>query len=288
MEDTRGRKVSVILLIILLAVCLGVIIFQYIENISLHNNLNKVYVENQDEELTNNANVTVLGNDCSLAKDVYNWFDSSIHGDTLQNQNKVFGGFYFYGFDTSVTQSTYSNSQKQSMAYNAIGNEFDNILDNQTEMYLIFKSAMDTSIKKVFGNDTAYTPSSFTLVGSQKMDYDSNKSQYSYKSGLGGMYPYVLHGIYKVEEYKDSYFVYEKAIYVSNDSKNKYLNLKDGSKKVMTNDLSINTNLSFYCNNDSETQKVISTYWNEAYEYKHTFKKQTDGTYFWYKSEVNK
>ncbi len=155
---------------------------------------------------------------------------------------------------------------------------------------------MDGAIKEVFGKNFKYTPEDFPFLSNYKCTYDSSANQYSYRGGFGGAFPFVYHGIYKIEEYKDRYVVYEKAIYVSLEYDpttyitSEVLNLKDGSKIVINDsqkkNLKINDNYNIYSVLESH-KKVISNYFEQAYEFVHTFNKEDD-SFYWYSTKAIK
>ena len=144
---------------------------------------------------------------------------------------------------------------------------------------------------------------------------------YGAAKGGGGPVPSPIIGTYKVEEYSDRYEVYQKYLLsVPGDWSNGYLTFKilewnayNANVVVEYTDApsSNNANLPegatpYFKNLDKliegvemkaftpyetwqeDNYKLLSKYYDQATEYKHTFMKNEDGTYYWVKSEIIK
>lgn len=135
-------------------------------------------------------------------------------------------------------------------------------------------------------------------------------------------------GVYKIEEYSDRYEVYSKYLFITrgeavvNNAGTKVGYVRDILKwksydSQMLNRYKDFTNDSFYTHIQTidelcadvevktfakpqlseesiasieydERMKILSKYFDDATEFKHTFMKNEDGTFYWYKSEIIK
>lgn len=188
------------------------------------------------------------------------------------------------------------------------------------------KADMDAAVKEVFG-DISYTPGDFSGTFPEGR-YNEQEQVYYHPVGFGGggYFPYSIHGIFSVEEYSDRYEVKEKYIYVTPKevvtpdlprrdlgiiytikSWNSDLSETLGQYKeihetgyytdIQTIDEFISgvEDRNIYVGdpeklgeNKDKLLKTLSKFYDKATEYKHTFMKNSDGTYYWVKSEVIK
>ncbi len=184
----------------------------------------------------------------------------------------------------------------------------------------ISKSEMDKLVNDVFGS-CDYTPQDFNIgIGS----YIYNKSEEKFVPtdgwGGGGQRSHPARGIYKIEEYSDRYEVYEKYLYIENTEQNvreegsfnsspvwqardcnlfssdvllRYVVGIKSNLKTLEEEVQGITTKEFVKSKNSgvyyeDEMKLLTKFYDQASEYKHTFIKNEDGTFYWYKSEIVK
>lgn len=184
----------------------------------------------------------------------------------------------------------------------------------------ISKSEMDKLVNDVFGS-CDYTPQDFD-IGIGSYTYNKSEEKFVPTDGWGGGGPrsHPARGIYKIEEYNDRYEVYEKYLYIENTEQNireegsinsspvwqardcnlfspdvllRYVvgiksnlkTLEDEVEGITTKDFVKSKNGGDYYEDE---MKLLTKFYDQASEYKHTFMKNEDGTFYWYKSEIIK
>ncbi len=191
-----------------------------------------------------------------------------------------------------------------------------------TEGYFtITKADMDAAMLDTFGIKE-YTSESFSPALAQ-CKYNSENETYDGFTGLGGGGPggiRYINGIYKIEEYSDRYEAYAKSLVMNNeflDDRNLCSNIypwdasmidsklgefmvdgyNNGKYNIMSQEDFIKDvelkkfakmPITKYGGNSEFTETLLSKYFEEASEYKHTFMKNEDGGFYWVKSEIIK
>ena len=178
----------------------------------------------------------------------------------------------------------------------------------------------EEAIKKVYG-DIEYSPSIFGNGIIPLSIYVEAEQTYYVTAGYGGggYFSYPIKGIIKIEEYSDKYEAYEEYLYAQSSSSmnttkynlkgwhsdlnkslfvfeaNKVSDLYDSVADVEPQNIYVGKvetpdegNAEYIKANLLSTQKVLTKYQDDATIYKHTFMKNEDGTFYWYKSEIVK
>ena len=189
----------------------------------------------------------------------------------------------------------------------------------------ISKTNMAKGMKEIFG-DVSYTPVTCGPYGN--VEYNAADGYYYIHTGFGGGGPFggKIHGISKVEEYSDRYEITEKYVYIDAkpvfadgqtysigyyyniydwDTKETFLgaykddqiekevrNIKGEICLTMSDFYSGISDYKVYCgshvNTDNAHEKVLTKYFDQATEVKHTFMKAEDGTFYYLKTELIK
>lgn len=224
---------------------------------------------------------------------------------------------FFYEFQRGIlNQENMSNTRKMQIAF-GLGGAKQKIKDNQ----ILAKSDMDEAMKKVFGNAN-YNPEGFNF-GSGFYSYDETEKCFILKGmGGGGQGSHFIAGVYKIDEYSDKYEVYAKALVIehgnniyengaiigtlwdiknadstspeyvlehyyeySGTSNNSYQTIETLINDIISKEfVQIKSEYGDYTNQ----YKLLTKYFDQAMEYKHTFMKNEDGSYYWVKSEIIK
>lgn len=180
---------------------------------------------------------------------------------------------------------------------------------------------IDRCVRLLYG-DIEYQHCNFGNGISKIAAYNEEDNMYYFANGGGGGYfSYSVRGIVNAEEYSDRYEITEKYLYVeSHDTGNGsnyeirtwhsglsqtlgYFRRDDSLevspqtlnelladvtvKAIYTGDV---TAVQYQSEKDTieNHKKILSKYYDQATEYKHTFMKNEDGTFYWYKSEIIK
>lgn len=180
------------------------------------------------------------------------------------------------------------------------------------------KSDLDNMMLKIFGK-VDYTPQDFYAY----KYFPDEEVFYGVGRGGGGEVPQPIIGTYKIEEYEERYEMYQKYIfkapyerdsngyfyvkllewnsyganvlveYTTEPSSNSNIDLPDGVNPYFKNldELISNVEMKAFTLDgvtSEENFKLLSKYYDQATEYKHTFMKNEDGSYYWVKSEIIK
>ena len=292
------RKSSVITIVLLVLVIIGLIVALVVTNLPQKESVDEnTVIENneslQDEKQQGDVSEetpTSVSLDNPIVKDMY----SVLNGQTTD--------LFHYIKKGTLTVEDISNEYIQTIAYFTIAR--DNVekfeqIDDQSRDGKLEKIYMDEAIKKIFG-DVEYTPT-YALVqaseNSKVLKYDENDGVYYEYTGFGGGGNFRAYtAVTKVDEYRDRYIVTEKLVTARNEygmytvypyyGTSTWYIVPLGSISDSELD-SIEVTQDMYSDYDYN-KKLISKYYDEATEYKHTFMKNQDGTYYWLKTEIVK
>lgn len=310
------RRSSVITIILLVLVIIGLIVALVVTNLPEEKDetsSNTVVQESSDgsngqateeEEET----PTYVALDSDIAKDMYKRLNAN-------------DSFFFHYFKKGVlTQDDFTNEEKQVIAYYySVEDKLEELLDSEKDDSPRAKKFqvkyMDEAMMSVFGN-TDYEPTYGYFQTTEKtsepahlFEYDATNNVYYVNGGWGGAPDGETYtAIAKIEEYSDRYEVTEELLigfrtYGDEAKRNIYSYF--GARafhsdiieySVSEDDILAGTNskgVVSYSNGEHYTyndyvEKMISKYYDYATEYKHTFMKNSDGTYYWVKTEIVK
>lgn len=232
---------------------------------------------------------------------------------------------YYKVKNGEATRKDLDNNEVQRIAYDLyIKDNYEKLDTTYVNDYMVAgkfsKKEMDEAIKKVYG-DMEYIPSIFGNGIIPLSTYVEAEQTYYVTAGYGGggYFSYPIKGIIKIEEYSDRYEAYEEYLYAQSSSfmnTTKYIlkgwhsdfskslfdfeagrvsDLYDSVADVEPQNIYVGKvetvderNVEYIKANLLSTQKVLTKYQDEATIYKHTFIKNDDGTFYWYKSEIVK
>ncbi len=149
---------------------------------------------------------------------------------------------------------------------------------------------MDSAVNKMFGQITYnYANVYYMQDNAYILRYNEEDNVYYKISGFGGANaPTKYSVITEVVEYEDRYEVKEKFLFGHSYPMEEYsVKNYDGDEIAKYNKEQIDAMESTvigYASSDID-KKILSTHIDDAYEYKHTFTKNSDGTYTWLKTE---
>lgn len=300
------RRTSVITIILLVLVIVGLSIALVATNLpeqGKNTQTGETEVQNvnkNEEEEKVNETPTEVSLDSEVVKDMYHMI------------NDGNSDFFHYFKTGKITKDDLSNEEKQIIAYYYYAmNNTEELTDAEIAIgreSKIKASVMDEAIKKVFG-DVSYNHTYGYVQSTKKssnlhhlFEYDESNGVYYVYGGFGGGSDTLVYtAITQVEEYSDRYEVTEKllvAVTTSSDMTlypfyGRNVRFSDVIETVQDSDISSMSNSkNVYCyaqsGNSDYAEKLISTYYDDATEYKHTFMKNEDGTYYWAKSEIVK
>lgn len=302
------RRSSIITIILLVLVIIGLTVALVFTNLPKEKVENNPDVENVDNQGSDEPETPKADEPKQLDLNS----DLAVEMATLLQPSLATIRFdFFYEFQNGVlNQENMSNARKLQIA-------FSNKIFNTTMLAgtKFSKDDMDKAMIKIFGN-TNYIPQDFEYMG-VFYSYDNNSNTFTVTAGGGGgQGSHIIAGIYKIDEYSDRYEVFAKALvneignFVNgrgqywtvknadsvspNYNLQQYLHASDGSfsyerledivSEVTPKDFA-KPNINYDYTNQ---YKLLTKYFDQAMEYKHTFMKNEDGSYYWVKSEIIK
>ncbi len=307
------RRSSVITIILLVIVIIGLSLALILTNLPKEEDKKEVSIEDKIEIEENNDDKEETYKELSLT--------DSISVDIAKIIEPVHPYAYFYNLKKGyMTGDDIDNKLKLCIA-------FFNLNKDLKDEDHISKAQIDESMMKVFGN-TKYIPENFYFGGVSYEYDSLNQEFNRRVFGGGGTFSTTLTGIYKVEEYSDRYVAYSKYLYtrstqVLRDENGEYAGEEmwlysypsfydgyyvdryyDHTDKIIPNNVSLNELIKgidgdrFVCPYEKDDgykyeqwtsySKILNKYFDQASEYKHTFMKNEDGSFYWVKSEIIK
>lgn len=283
------KKGSIITIVLLVLIIVALSVALVITNLPEKSNNADNPIENQGESILDEPqpeSPTFITLDSNMAKNMY----KILNAETCLEP--------FHSFKTGeITIDDLSNEEIQTIAYNFY------ILNNNDVDGKVSKSFIDENVKIIFGEGVEYKPTYIYIQNENNklLEYLAEDDSYHANSGFGnGRRPIVYSAITQVSEYSDRYEVTEKMLYVTvgQDENGRETNVIHswfpviGDQKIAELDDIQVQNLKAdreLCTVEDETsKKLISNFYDKATEYKHTFKKNENGTYSWLKSEIIK
>ncbi len=306
------RRSSIITIILLVLIIIGLTVALVVTNLPKNNEEDNVGVEdnvNQDDsesDTVKSDEPKQVDLNSNVAVELANILQPSLTTTKWD---------FFYEFQKEVlNQENMSNTKKLEIAFDK-GGAGKKMQADQS----IAKSDMDDAMKKIFGNSN-YNPESFNF-GSLFYSYDNTTNCFKLKgNGGGGQGSHYIAGVYKIDEYSNRYEVYSKALVIefgdysfSEEFGNKtlwYIKNADSTSPEYevghyyeysdTNESSYETiesivngisprefvQVKLEYGDYTNEYKLLTKYYDQAMEYKHTFMKNEDGSYYWVKSEI--
>ncbi len=283
----KGSILTIVLLVLIIVALSAALVITNLPEKNVQNGNNPI--ENQQGSVLNETtpeSPTFIALDSNMAKNMYKILNAETYLEP------------FHNFKTGeITIDDLSNEEIQTIAYNFY------LLNNDDTDGRVSKTFIDENVKIIFGEDVEYKPTYIYIQNenTKLLEYLAEDDTYHENTGFGnGRRPLVYTAITQVAEYSDRYEVTEKMLYVttSQDENGRDLNIIHswfpviGEQQIGSmDDIQIQNIKSDkeLCTVDDETsKKLISTFYDKATEYKHTFKKNENGTYSWIKSEIIK
>lgn len=289
------RRSSIITIIILILVIIGLTVALVVTNLPQGNEQDKNANIENNEEIKNDKEEK---SEPEVPKKVA--LDNEIVQDMYNMVNGRTGDIFHCLKKGKLTVEDLSNEYIQTIAYyyDAASKVEEYIKQDEMISGKLEVKYMDDAVKKVFG-DVDYEPT-YVLYQSgdaKILKYDANENVYYRYGGFGGgTNMFTHHAITNVEEYSDKYIVTEKMLTDTYEYGHHNISSYYGQGYVFTSSLghisdsevdSINITQDMYSQNET-SKKLISKYYDDATEYKHTFVKNEDGSFYWQKTEIVK
>ena len=289
------RRSSIITIIILILVIIGLTVALVVTNLPQGNEQDKNANIENNEEIKNDKEEK---SEPEVPKKVA--LDNEIVQDMYNMVNGRTGDIFHCLKKGKLTVEDLSNEYIQTIAYyyDAASKVEEYIKQDEMISGKLEVKYMDDAVKKVFG-DVDYEPT-YVLYQSgdaKILKYDANENVYYRYGGFGGgTNMFTHHAITNVEEYSDKYIVTEKMLTDTYEYRHHNISSYYGQGYVFTSSLghisdsevdSINITQDMYSQNET-SKKLISKYYDDATEYKHTFVKNEDGSFYWQKTEIVK
>ena len=289
------RRSSIITIIILILVIICLTVALVVTNLPQGNEQDKNANIENNEEIKNDKEEK---SEPEVPKKVA--LDNEIVQDMYNMVNGRTGDIFHCLKKGKLTVEDLSNEYIQTIAYyyDAASKVEEYIKQDEMISGKLEVKYMDAAVKKVFG-DVDYEPT-YVLYQSgdaKILKYDANENVYYRYGGFGGgTNMFTHHAITNVEEYSDKYIVTEKMLTDTYEYGHHNISSYYGQGYVFTSSLghisdsevdSINITQDMYSQNET-SKKLISKYYDDATEYKHTFVKNEDGSFYWQKTEIIK
>ncbi len=303
------NRVSIITILLLVLVIIGLSVALVVTNINYKKLINEKQCEitsneenNDDTQASVDETPTYVSLDNEIVKDMYQILNSGPSVDL------------FHYFKKGVlTIEDFTDEDIQTIAfYRVKANQEE--LDDSEKVGIrgrkLQTKYMDEAVKKIFGDIeyehtyALYQDIEIDGIFPKLAEYDKSSDVYYINTGFGGgSDTYAETAITKVEEYSDKYIVTEKLILTVNDSGfftlypfyGRNIRFDNIIERIPHSDIDNLTNTkNVYSYNDITNStndlatKLISKYYDYCTEYKHTFMKNEDGSYYWVKSEIVK
>lgn len=302
MDEKKEIKISLstFLLILALLVIVVMAFFMYqlyndkeIANnkVSALNSVSENATAGDDNQDSNNA--IALDIESSLVKKLYNYVEKfNCYKETLVYQsNKV--------TENDLTNqlkllTIFDNLDENDVSRTEYRYENEYITSNEHRIYS--KDTIEKRAKEIFGENVSITHESFEPIFGESVVFANNEyDRYSYQGGGGTPWESSANILVSAEKYEDGTIcIYDKYVHLVevNGSYDIYSS-SDKKEKLASNVDStiIHGSVEGTQSSDLEKQRIqnVEKYLGkELPTYKHTFKQNSDGTYYWYSTEQTK
>lgn len=315
MEEKKKPNLSILFIIIaiIIIIIMGLFIYKlYNDKISMKNSIeelndkiSKIDEANIQEETTNknekqNTNkLETLNTDSDLVKKLYNYVAKfSYYDELIAYQSE------------KVTEKNMNNSLKLLTVFNNLGKndatrveyKYESEEIPKREHIIYAKDVVENKAKEIFGKDVKIVHQDASPYDSQTIKYQNDEYD-SYEYEGGGSVPWEDSVNLLISAEKDNtgtIYIYDKYvhlvevdnikenginvagsydIYTSSDKKEKLASKVDFEEKNIYPDAD---------NNEIYIQNIERYLGKELTTYKHTYKQNSDGTYYWYSTEPMK
>ena len=312
------RRTSIITTLFLLLVIIGLVVALVVTNIPEKqevtdpNDGQVVGEENVGEEKEEPETPTNVALDSEVVKQAYKILQLTSDAYYMKGTNEatredledknIIKAAYMMGAKDMVQETDFMFKNEYRVSGKIPAEEFDKI------------------IKQIYG-DVEYEHTGFGSIIATIATYVAEEDMYYICAGYGGggYFSYDVKGIVKAEEYSDRYEITEKYLYIESHDGGNGSNFEirawhSGLSKSLgrfsenslevglpqLNELLADVTIKEIYTGDPTTdsqaekyyietyKKILSKYYDDATEYKHTFMKNENGTFYWYKSEIIK
>lgn len=305
-EPIRIKLSTVILLFIIFILIIAMIFmflyfnnFQHTKQNEINANLtNKstIYSSNDSDNVEssqpqdNISTPTSLNIESSEVKQLYNYIMK-----VNTNQEKL-----VYR-NTKVTEKDLNNQLKLITIFKNVSkndvSETKSVTDEYgytTEHTYYKKEKIENIAKKIFGNNVSITHESCEAYLTQAIDFKNGEYDcYEYQGGGDTPWEMSTSEIISAEQKGNELYIYDKYVHIYGNASSSNYDIYDSSDKSLK--IAENVSLNKIVNNASSSSGTYSSKAiinnletitnNKIKTFKHTFKKNSDGTYYWYSSE---
>lgn len=308
MEDNKEPikiklSTAILILVLVLMLIFGIGILVYNKTKTDNTNITNQNEANQISQNETNENVENRNTETENNKET-----KKISYDTNDNQIEMIYDYIPRIDINKIETNAYQKSAIKlkdldekyilKVAFEKIGveNIEEEAIENQADSFSFNASVLQNKIKEMFGKNANVKNQSFDIGygGQPYCEYKDGKYYYSYAGGS----PEFIQNISKiVEAYKEGdniYIVDKYALLTSEDEGHNYKLYADSNLNNIIeefnetidqttgegiNELTLDKDI------DQVTDYIINNYETKMKKYKHTFKKNEDGTYYWYSTE---
>ena len=314
MEDKNAAKISLstffLILTIIAIIVMGMFIYKLnndkiaeiqkstelqaqVDNLNntvtnLQSKINTVSQIISDDKISNTTNIVNLDINSNQIQSLYKYImtvnanqeelvyrTTKVTEQQLNNQLKLITVFQ----NLSANQADETKTIKDEYGISSVHKYFN-------------KAKVENMAKKIFGNDATITHES-TMIGiGENIDYKDNRyDMYNYEGGGGFRWEPSTSKLIKAEQVGDEIYIYDKYVHLSEvDNIINGINHSGSCDIYSASDKSIklSSNVDFSKNNlygDDEIGNIEKFLNHELTTFKHTFKKSSNDSYYWYSTE---
>ncbi len=296
--------IVVLLFIILILVIVIIGMFCYYDNsnksnVNQQNNIEKesVLQENKEDEL-NTLDISKSNDDLVEIKNL------DINSDLVQKLYKYILKYSDYEEtlvyqSQKVTKDTMNNKLKLMTIFENLNTSDADEIKNETEYgmqiahTLFKKETVERKAREIFGSNITVTHEQCPIYFANAIDYQNGTyNRYDYQGGGRTPWESSISQIKSAKQRDDEIYIYDKYIHVYDEIGGS--SLEEGiytasDKKTKISDLiniSVNSGM---IEGEQYSEELFNKYeeklGNKIKSFKHTFKKNDDGTYYWYSTE---
>lgn len=306
------RRSSIITIILLILIIIGLSVALVVTNLPTKEKTEEpVVAEEPAEEVTKEETPVELPIDGEVGQRAYSILTAGGYFSKGIYYNLKFGNIDTSKFTQQEMQTVVFILKYQEYKEPYVGTMIDG---------RVSRANMEKGMKEFFG-DVSFAPT--TCGPFNNVEYNSSDGYYYIHTGFGGGGPFggKIHGISKIEEYSDRYVVTEKYAYVDTyqasvpsghlsgyiyniyDYDLKY-NLLGTYKDDTLADRNYGAELTheeffkdlsgdkIYAGQqsdvESDTARILTQYYDQVSELKHTFMKSDDGSFYYLSTELTK
>ena len=247
------------------------------------------------EEDLDNVEIETLNNNDKLVKSLYKyvlkWDDCFSYFDSASfyKDKKVTYSSLSDDLKTLVVIKNYNKKDIEEVDKSTLKGVIDTKEWNDGKIVEVYSNIGEKS-KEIF-NETSDKWPDIDMLGSELKYKDDTYYRGKYYGGGLGNCESAYSEIQKVEKSGDKIYIYDKYIFfdetqliVADKEKDQVVHIYKSSDKKSKNELgTFKNNIT-----DKNTKQLYKKYKSKLHTYKHTFKKDEDGNYYWVSTEIAK